>query len=1096
MELTPAQKRKLIASAELVDKGNIAVYEKILEFQDFVDEKEQKIEDLSNKVENEISVIQSEVANTLEYLNTIVQPENGQPGNDYIITEKDKEEIASKVKVPIVEKVIERIETIREVPIVTENVVEKALKDTSEEIVDKVNTSKKKIKKTQVEGLEDVPTKKEFEDVKRIATSNSVALPPTTPFVNGKRSKNFNFIGATVSVTGDTANITTSSGFTVTEVDGFPSVASPTAIKFSNGSVTDNADGTVTVTTGSGGGGDVSSNTATSVDSEVALFSGTGGKTIKRATGTGVPILTSGVLSTSAVTGTELGYLSGVTSAIQTQLNAKGAGTVTSVTSANADATVATTTTTPVITIVSAPKLTTARTIAGVSFDGTANISLNNNAITNGAGYTTNTGTVTSASVVSANGFAGTVATATTTPAITLTTSVTGVLKGNGTAISAAIAGTDYQAPITLTTTGTSGAATLISNTLNIPQYSGGGGTPGGSTTQVQYNNAGAFAGSADFTYASSIINLGASSSATGKVVLYNTLGGNYTIQPLSGASAYVLSLPSATDTLVGKATTDTFTNKTIQGAAVTGALTGTGAYIPVTLLNSGTSASAATFWRGDGTWSTPGGSGTVTNTGGNLTSNSVVLGAGTTDTKVVAGITTDGTSQINLGVNATTLGKVKMFGNTSGDATLQPSAVAGTATVATLPATTTTLAGLAVTQTFTGVNTLTPTARTSGVASYFTITSPADTGQTANTESKGVNVTGSTRTWADGTVATQREYYFGAPTYNKTTTSATFSLAGTLVVGGAPIAGTGVTITNPYSLWVQSGNSHFGSQTGTGTLAGIGGLGIEITETSNVDGGVILQVTNTNGGTNAYGGFNLNNNLASGSTYTNFAGLYYNSSGYTNTSFGTLFATANQLALQNTDGIVTVSAQKDANQYINFAIGGGTTPATTNERFRIDDTKVTVGLAGTTLGKIAFAGNTSGSVTLQGVAVGGSSVLTLYPHTANVDTTITTTEASNATPTVAIAATRHTHTITALAVNATFGAPTIASGTLDENYNLTIRIKDNATARTLAWNAVFRGSTDQGLPTTTVLSKTIYLAFKYNTADTKWDLVSVTNGF
>lgn len=48
------------------------------------------------------------------------------------------------------------------------------------------------------------------------------------------------------------------------------------------------------------------------------------------------------------------------------------------------------------------------------------------------------TGTVTSVSVVSANGFAGTVATATTTPAITLTTSVTGVLKGNGTAISAA----------------------------------------------------------------------------------------------------------------------------------------------------------------------------------------------------------------------------------------------------------------------------------------------------------------------------------------------------------------------------------------------------------------------------------------------------------------------------------------------------------------------------------------------------------------------------------------------------------------------------------------------------------------------------------
>jgi hypothetical protein len=56
-------------------------------------------------------------------------------------------------------------------------------------------------------------------------------------------------------------------------------------------------------------------------------------------------------------------------------------------------------------------------------------------------------GTVQSVSVVSANGLAGTVANATTTPAITLSTSVTGVLKGNGTAISAATAGTDYLAP-------------------------------------------------------------------------------------------------------------------------------------------------------------------------------------------------------------------------------------------------------------------------------------------------------------------------------------------------------------------------------------------------------------------------------------------------------------------------------------------------------------------------------------------------------------------------------------------------------------------------------------------------------------------------
>lgn len=39
------------------------------------------------------------------------------------------------------------------------------------------------------------------------------------------------------------------------------------------------------------------------------------------------------------------------------------------------------------------------------------------------------------------------------------------------------------QGSLTLTTTGTSGASTLIGNTLNIPQYSGGGGTTWGSIT-------------------------------------------------------------------------------------------------------------------------------------------------------------------------------------------------------------------------------------------------------------------------------------------------------------------------------------------------------------------------------------------------------------------------------------------------------------------------------------------------------------------------------------------------------------------------------------------------------------------------------------
>ena len=51
-------------------------------------------------------------------------------------------------------------------------------------------------------------------------------------------------------------------------------------------------------------------------------------------------------------------------------------------------------------------------------------------------------------------------------------TTLTGIVKGSGTnALTTAVAGTDYQAPITLTTTGT-GAATLSGTTLTIPTYS------------------------------------------------------------------------------------------------------------------------------------------------------------------------------------------------------------------------------------------------------------------------------------------------------------------------------------------------------------------------------------------------------------------------------------------------------------------------------------------------------------------------------------------------------------------------------------------------------------------------------------------------
>jgi len=138
--------------------------------------------------------------------------------------------------------------------------------------------------------------------------------------------------------------------------------------------------------------------------------------------------------------------------------------------------------------------------------------------------YKSSAGTVTlladqnAVTVATANGFGGTIAkaTATTTPAITIRTSVTGVLVGNGTAVAAAVSGTDFK---TINST-----SILGSGNISITS------TPGGSTTQVQYNNAGAFAGSANFVFDGTNVGIGTTSP--------NTAGYGGSVLGIYGASS------------------------------------------------------------------------------------------------------------------------------------------------------------------------------------------------------------------------------------------------------------------------------------------------------------------------------------------------------------------------------------------------------------------------------------------------------------------------------------------------------------------------------------------------------------------------------
>ena len=80
--------------------------------------------------------------------------------------------------------------------------------------------------------------------------------------------------------------------------------------------------------------------------------------------------------------------------------------------------------------------------------------------------------------------------------------------------------------------------------------------------------------------------------------------------------------------------------------------------------------------------------------------------------------------------------------------------------------------------------------------------------------------------------------------------------------------------------------------------------------------------------------------------------------------------------------------------------------------------------------------------------------------------------------------------TITALAVAIT---DVNVTGTPTNFQKLIFRIKDNATIRAIAWGSDFEDA-GKALPTTTVASKLLTVAFIYNTVTSKWGCVGVAN--
>jgi hypothetical protein len=65
-------------------------------------------------------------------------------------------------------------------------------------------------------------------------------------------------------------------------------------------------------------------------------------------------------------------------------------------------------------------------------------------------------------------------------------------------------------------------------------------------------------------------------------------------------------------------------------------------------------------------------------------------------------------------------------------------------------------------------------------------------------------------------------------------------------------------------------------------------------------------------------------------------------------------------------------------------------------------------------------------------------------------------------------------------------------SGSATEGQGLIVRIKDDGTARAITYGSQYR-AIGVTLPSTTVISKTLYLGFIYNATDTKWDCIGVS---
>lgn len=207
---------------------------------------------------------------------------------------------------------------------------------------------------------------------------------------------------------------------------------------------------------------------------------------------------------------------------------------------------------------------------------------------------------------------------------------------------------------------------------------------------------------------------------------------------------------------------------------------------------------------------------------------------------------------------------------------------------------------------------------------------------------------------------------------------------------------------------------------------------------------------------------------------------------------------TANDGYIYNSGGNFIISTDTNA-KVIKFSVGG---IGTTNEVGRFTATGLTIGLAGTTLGKLTLSGNTSGTTILQSLAA-ASGTITVPSATDTLVCKATTDTLTNKRITKRVVTTTQSATpiintdntdvayITGLA-QAVTSFTTNLSGTPVNGDTLILDITDNGTGRALTFGASFEASGTVALPTTTVASTKLTIGFRWNIATSKWTCVAV----